>query len=136
MDRQRRRKINRDMKKNWSNRLQQIPKKDWPDQNAPTRTSVWRSNKYLVQQFHEENNIIRLSICRAELNSDGEWEDGLSWDELQAIKYQIGYGEFTAVEVYPSQDNIVNVANFRHLWILPLDHELPFGWKRIQWAFL
>lgn len=33
-----------------------------------------------------------------------------------------------AVEIYPAERDIVNVANMRHLWVLP--ERLPFGWRR------
>jgi len=49
-------------------------------------------------------------------------KDGISWDTLQAIKNEmIGYEEI-AVEVYPSQIDVVNDANIRHLWTVPVDY--------------
>lgn len=111
----------------YSPKLQIVPERDWP---ASTRTMetlpdvVYRSRFYLVQLFRTDP--VRLSICRAEIASDGNFKDGLSWDELQAIKEQIYPGR-DAVEIYPVQKNVVNVANFRHLWIMK--EPVEFAWR-------
>ena len=93
-------------------------------------SKAWVSRKYLVQLFYERSDIytslIRLSINRTKLGDNGHWEDGLSWDELQAIKRDIGYGDWYGVEVYPQDSQVVNVANIRHLWLLPTP--LTIGW--------
>lgn len=44
------------------------------------------------------------------------------------IKRQLGYGDFDAVEVYPKDNDVVNVANIRHLFIL--NEPLPFIWRK------
>lgn len=91
---------------------------------------VFQSSKYLAQVFEEYTakypELKRLSICRVKLGTNGRWQDGLTWDELQEIKRQCGYGEWWAVEIYPQDSQIVNVANMRHLWIMP--EPLPIGW--------
>jgi hypothetical protein len=65
--------------------------------------------------------MIRLQVGR------NDRQDGISWDHLQAIKNALGYGEYDAVEVYPRQQDIVNLGNFRHLWISK--HHLTFAWR-------
>ena len=47
--------------------------------------------------------------------------------KLQEIKNTIGYKDKFAVEVYPAENDIVNVANMRHLWVLP--KPLGFEWR-------
>jgi hypothetical protein len=44
--------------------------------------------------------------------------DGIGWDDLQRLKGEAGYGEYCAVEIYPPDADVVNVANMRHLFIL------------------
>jgi hypothetical protein len=56
------------------------------------------------------------------------WADNITWDELQALKTQCGYGGHDAVEVYPPTRDVVNVANIRHLWVLA--EKLPFAWRK------
>lgn len=44
------------------------------------------------------------------------------------LKAECGRGDKWAVELYPPDEAVVNVANIRHLWLLP---EPPaFGWNR------
>ncbi len=59
---------------------------------------------------------------------NGDWAANITWEELQAIKNRIGYADKTAVEIFPAEKDTVNVANMRHLWILP--ESLTFGWKK------
>ena len=123
--RQQRQRLKTENKKR-SKQLQPVPKSMWPatDDN-PDRISVWVSQDYLVQAF-EEPGAIRLSINRTEMCADGRWSDNISWDDLQDIKRQLGHGDAYAVEVYPRDRDIVEVANMRHLWILPAP--LHIGW--------
>ena len=93
---------------------------------------VWRSKKYLVQIFDEQcdeyPDMVRLSINRSTLGLDERWEDGLTWDELQTIKREVGFGDWYAIEVYPRDSDVVNVANIRHLWLLK--QPLKIGWMK------
>lgn len=127
--REMRRQLERDNAKQ-PEHLVEIPVSRWPDMSFMTIIpfSVWRSRKYLVQGFHEGNGIVRLSIGRTTMLPNGRWDDGLLWDELQEIKRQVGYGDKQAVEIFPEERNVVNVANMRHLWVLP--GRLSFGWVR------
>lgn len=116
----------------WPDQLTAIPREKWPARAAELQhesmIGVWRSKNYFVQGFAEPDGIVRLSICRTELNSRGQWRGGLGWDELQSIKAQCGYGDRDAVEVYPRDIDVVNVANFRHLWVLP--GLVQFAWRK------
>lgn len=72
---------------------------------------------------------MRLSINKTSHNGD-TWDDNITWDELQKIKNECGYGDACAVEIFPPDESVVNVANMRHLWLLP---EPPsFMWNRIS----
>lgn len=81
------------------------------------RFKAMRSDDFLVQFFDEGKGIVRLSINRTYVDMNGEWLANISWDELQSLKAQAGYGDKVAVEVFPSDDSIVNVSNMRHLWV-------------------
>jgi hypothetical protein len=106
-----------------------IPPSQWP---VLLRTAerppiyIWRSREFLVQFFAEPNCAGRLSINRTEINSDGGWKDGITWNELQELKKQAGFADCWAIEFFPPEDDVVNVANIRHVWLL--DKLLPFGW--------
>jgi hypothetical protein len=60
------------------------------------------------------------------INRDGLWIDGLTWDDLQTVKREVGFGKCFAVEVFPEDSHVVNDANMRHLWVL--GERLPFAW--------
>jgi hypothetical protein len=107
--------------------LTPVPRKEWPPITSTiVPDETWRSRDYLVQVFRPDGQPVRLSICSTVLANDGSWKDGLTWDELQAVKYAVGFGSAWAVEIYPPELEVVNVANFRHLWIVP---KPDFAWE-------
>ena len=108
----------------------EIKKSDWPPvYNRLTIVPflIHKSKSFLVQHFQEKNGFIRISINRTE-HDNGIWNDKISWDDLQAIKNAVGYFDFDALEIYPAQKDVVNVANLRHLWVSPT--ELNITWRK------
>jgi len=117
----------------WPEQLKIVPRGDWPadpwgDPDKAQRIGMLRSRRSLVQIFNE-NGFIRLSVSRTEWDErTGRFRDGISWDDLQRLKAEAGFGDAWAVEIYPPEIEIINVAPMRHLWILA---EAPaFGWHR------
>ena len=115
----------------WPAHLVEIPRTDWPPavlslRQVPDR--VWRSRDFLVQEFlHPCGPIVaRLSLCRTKV-LNGEWQEGIAWEELQRIKLEVGYSDFDAVEIFPREEDVVNVANLRHLWVVR--QPLIFAWR-------
>ncbi len=105
-----------------------VPRNQWPEEGrVDSMIEVWISSRYLAQVFSEGNDVFRISVNRTILDEHGQWQQNLSWDELMEVKRQIGRGESYAVEVLPPDADIVNVANMRHFWILPVP---VCGWKR------
>ena len=49
------------------------------------------------------------------------------WAIKQEIKNELFGGDRTAIEVYPSIKNLIDVCNVYHLWLLPKRFCLPFG---------
>lgn len=126
------REMRRSMKRKAAKRpqsLRRLPDEEWRSKKKVPKklAEVWISKDYLVQVFNEDKGIARLSICRTTVFPDGNWIDGLSWEDLQDIKRQVGRGDQCAVEVFPCEEDVVNVANMRHLWIFPKG--LVFGWS-------
>ena len=68
------------------------------------------------------------SQVAAILERKKESEEDQILAELQDIKRQAGLGDYMAVEIYPKDRDIVNVANMRHLWVLR--DPLQFGWRK------
>jgi len=102
--------------------LAPVPRSEWPADlaNRPGAPSaVWRSRDFLVQQFEAPAPALyRLSILRTSVHGD-RWADGITWDDLQRLKAEAGFADACAVELFPADTEVVNVANIRHLWILP-----------------
>lgn len=115
--------------KKYPAKMMLLAREQWPAQAIPPHlVQVWRSNRYLAQVFCE-NGVTRISVNRAALDDFGGWQDNLSWDELMAVKRECGYGDAWAVECYPADAKIVNVANMRHLWVMPEPPVFAWGVK-------
>lgn len=99
--------------------LKSVLRKDWPlaaalVSNPPSR--VWRAHDFLVMLYlHEERP--RLSIMRTVLYGN-KFADNISWDEIQRLKREAGFGDQCAVEIFPPDSAVVNVANMRHIWLV------------------
>lgn len=114
----------------WPEVLASIPREEW--QPVPgvggNRVAVWRNREFLVQAFEEGSGVIRLSVNRTSWDHQrGSWSQNITWDELQQLKSEAGYAAQDAVEIYPAAGDVVNVANMRHLWVLPA--KLDFAWR-------
>lgn len=94
---------------------------------GPGPIAAWRSNRFLVQLFNE-CGAQRITINRTMVDEvKGGWLQGITWDEIQTIKRQIGFAERFAVELYPADSELVNVANMRHIWLVDAP---AFAWRR------
>lgn len=107
--------------------LKPVPRTLWSGDIPPKVIGVWRSRAYLVQVYQEADAIVRLSICRTELDDTLGWREGFTWEELQATKNAVGFTTRDADEIFPAEGDVVNVANMRHLWVLP--DSIPFAWR-------
>lgn len=118
----------REDNKSWPTELRLWPRDQWPPLSAGAAHPVecWRSKAFLVQIFSEREGIERLSINRTTHNGE-RFDDGISWDDLQRLKRECGRGDRDAVEIFPADTDTVNVANMRHLWVLPAP--LTFAWR-------
>lgn len=89
---------------------------------------VWRSRQFLVVLWLEKTGFTRLTCQRSKVNPDGSWVEGISWDDMQRLKSEAGFGHLWAVECFPPDSEVVNVANLRHMFLL---NEPPaFGWHK------
>ena len=59
--------------------------------------------------------------------------DGISWDDLQWIKNEIAGADRVAVELYPEASEVMDQANMRHPFVLPVGVAAPFT-IRGRWA--
>jgi hypothetical protein len=116
----------------YTNRFELIPKSQWPPlflqiDNAPI--AAYMSRKFLVQVYEARDNYLRLSVTRCELGKGRTFADGIGWDDLQDIKRGVGLADRFAVEIYPEDEQIINEANMRHLWVFPEGERLSVAWS-------
>lgn len=118
----------------WPSLPVEVPRSEWPTPVPAGLTAVFRSRSFLVQVYAcaAPGVLWLLSVCRAALAPDGDWRGHITWDELQTLKAQIGYGGHWAVEVFPAAGEVVNVASMRHLWVLA--EAPPYAWRRMSAA--
>lgn len=102
-----------------------VPRDQWPTSVSPP-AAVWRSREFVAMLYVHES-MRRLSVLRVTTQKD-DWADEITWDQLQRVKRECGFGEVDAVEVYPRDSDVVNVANIRHLWLM--DEPVAFAWRR------
>jgi hypothetical protein len=101
----------------WPLYLKPIPREHWPSQR-PDILEVWRSRGFLVQIYAEKNGHIRMSVNRT-MHTGDNWVAAITWDELMRLKRECGRGELDALELFPADADVVNVANIRHLFFPP-----------------
>lgn len=115
-------------------KLTPIERWQWPAQlyQQQRLQQVWHSKQFLVQMFAERPfggiECKRLSVCRVTLGPDGHWDAKITWDDLYAIKSELGFSDWYGVEIYPRRKDLVNLANMRHVWLL--SEPLDLGWTR------
>lgn len=112
----------------YGRKMQEVPPDEWPFMPAweTVPIKVWRSKDYLavlyVQRADGMRRLTVNSVRRGPSRKRREgtdWRDGITWDELQRVKNECLGPDVWCVEVYPAQNDVVDVSNMRHLW--PLD---------------
>lgn len=106
----------------WPATLVLVQEAFWPDNRDPRCVvrAVLRSSEFLVQVVEEtDKRRLRLSINRTMISNNGQWLADISWEELQRLKAEAGFADYTFIEIFPAERHVVNVANMRHLWLFP-----------------
>lgn len=76
-------------------------------------------------------NVEHVTISR--VHKDGEpiastdGANAIGWSEKQMIKNELFGEDRFAIEVYPKQDRLVDVADVYHLWVFGKKYDMPFG---------
>lgn len=112
--------------KRYPKHLVGMPREVWPYYPIAL-VAVWRSCDFLVQVFEPRDGGQRLTINRLRV-MNGQWLPDITWDELQRLKSEAGFSDRWAVEIFPPDEELVNVSNMRHLWLLP--DRPTFAWYK------
>lgn len=60
-----------------------------------------------------------------ELSGDGSKD--IPWKIKQEVKNELFGEDRVAIEVFPSEKNLVDICDVYHLWVLPKGFKIPFG---------
>jgi hypothetical protein len=88
---------------------------------------ILKNNKYIVQIYHE---LTFWGPCDRAMIRRSDAKPNHSWSDLQRIKNEIWGSDRVALEVYPRDVNLVDVANLYWLWVFPADFECPIETKK------
>lgn len=96
---------------------------------APGFLRIMMNNIYTVQIFYHEAKIYPDAYANighfvVRRNDEAPIR---SWSDMQRIKNELAGKDRVAVEVYPSEETLVDQANNYHLWIMPLGYQMPYG---------
>lgn len=87
--------------------------------------SGWFNNHYVVLRSVVETDWGKVDHLWIQRN---DRKPARNWRELQDIKQLVENGdERTAVEVFPPNGEVLDQANWTHLWVLPRGFALPFS---------
>ena len=53
-----------------------------------------------------------------------------NWQDMQTIKNRLVGTNCDAIQLFPSENRMVNTANQYHLIVLPEGEKIPFGWQQ------
>lgn len=98
-----------DRKNGWTVEVQRVPSVDGTPWEGMRRVAITHSTAKTIRQFN-----------------DRRYRPPITWDQLQQIKDTL-WPTRVAIEIFPPQAEIVNVAPMRWLWILPEGQGLPFS---------
>lgn len=89
--------------------------------------SVWVYRGKQVDQFVKDKSwkghIDYMSVKRIDKKPIHDWRD------LQDMKNELFGKDREAIEIYPAEDRLVDLANQYHLWVMPKGFTIPVGFE-------
>lgn len=115
------------MKKGWNDfeQLSEIEFSLATDIRIKNLDRIYINNIFVVQVFKPVQTtwgeLIKVGVRR---NDEAPVH---SWSDLQRIKNEVFGQNYYAIEVYPSEMDVVDVANMYWIWVLSNQQKVPFG---------
>ena len=92
---------------------------DLDTQNAPEwMTRAYKNNRYVVM-INDNATIMGITASKAMVQRHDDKPIPGHWRQLQNIKNEIFGRDATAVEFYPPESELEDVANIYWLWVIP-----------------
>lgn len=102
-------------------------RRHWIEEHS--KEQVWINEKYQVATIVTEHeyfgSVMQINIRRRDGNVIMR-----DWREFQDIKNQLAGPECEAIEIYPAESRLIDVANKYHLWCFLDGRLLPLGWHQ------
>jgi len=101
--------------------------------NESKKQEIWINDKYQVNLLRGENcdQYIHMEDFKGKCDylsiKTIDKKPIHDWRELQQIKNELCGEDREALEIYPSEHRLVDTANQYHLWVIPKDLQIPFG---------
>lgn len=94
---------------------------DLAERNAPDwMTRAYRNNRYVVM-IDDNARINGIAAIKAMVQRHDDKPIPGHWRQLQNIKNELFGAESTAIEFYPPESLLEDVANIYWLWVLPTE---------------
>lgn len=90
----------------------------------PGERRIFFDKIYMVEVMERQSKWGRLTLLAIRRRDGAEIHD---WQRFQKIKNDIAGEHRVAIEIYPSELDLVEVPSTYYLWVLPEDFQLPFG---------
>lgn len=103
-------------------RVSDIQEKEIPDEcwtNDIYEVFVYKGDKVPNGTKHDITWLSLKRIDRAPIQN---------WRHLQQIKNDVCGKQYTAIEIYPAEKNLIDQANQYHLWVFTDGYTPAFGW--------
>jgi hypothetical protein len=97
-------------------------------------TQIWINSRYEVWVFEwpADQSPIKCPITQLSIKKRFTKDVIRDWRDLQRIKNEILGPNREAVELFPSEQRLMDTSNQYHLWALPEGQMFPFGyWSRV-----
>ena len=89
---------------------------------------VWANEAYTVHRRDiskdRDDSVVHLSIKR------NDREPARDWRDFQQIKNELVGPEAEALELYPAESRLVDMANQYHLWAFKPPYSIPVGFNQ------
>ena len=104
--------------------------------NECRKQEIWINEKYQVNILRGENcdQYIHMEDFKGKCDylsiKTINKEPIHDWRDLQQIKNELCGKDREALEIYPAESRLVDTANQYHLWVIPKDAQIPFGFTQ------
>lgn len=90
-------------------------------------TRAFSNNRYIVMINDSAKMTGGITAIKAMVQRHDDRPIHNHWREMQNIKNEIFGDDVTAIEFYPSESSLEDVANIYWLWVLPFEALLPIA---------